>query len=106
MNSMLMSRRSFSFMGLSAAFATRGSSESSRVLSPENLEEAMPSSQPAPRACAELPLIPPPPSELTVQQLFPGFKSQFLKTSSATIRVLTKGDGPPFFCCTDTQRPT
>ena len=29
------------------------------------------------------------------QQLFPGFKSQFIKTAGATIRVLTKGDGPP-----------
>jgi haloacetate dehalogenase len=93
-----MNRRSFSLIGLSAvaaAFAHRASAQSSRIFSPENLEQALPSSEPGATPCAELPPIPAPPSEVIEQQLFPGFKSQFLKTSGATIRVLTKGNGPP-----------
>ncbi len=34
-------------------------------------------------------------SEAVSQQLLPGFKSQYLNTTGARIRVLTKGDGPP-----------
>jgi haloacetate dehalogenase len=43
----------------------------------------------------KLPRLPFPPSDLVSQALLPGFKSQYLETSSATIRILTKGEGPP-----------
>jgi len=60
-----------------------------------NLEQTLPSPLQGPRACADLPELPSPPSTAIGQQLLPGFKSQTLNTSGAMIRVLTKGDGPP-----------
>jgi len=63
--------------------------------SPGTLEELLPSPLPGPSACAELPDLPSPPSDEMSQKLLPGFRSQWLKTSGATIRVLTKGEGPP-----------
>ncbi len=42
-----------------------------------------------------LPEMPPPPSPEVTQMLFPGFRSEFVQTSGAAIRVLIKGDGPP-----------
>ena len=42
-----------------------------------------------------LPALPPPPSLEVTQKLFPGFRSQYVQTSGASIRVLSKGDGPP-----------
>lgn len=93
-----MNRRNFSAMGIGAAAAAlirSASGQTVRAPSPENLQTALPSPNPGPSKCAELPELPPPPSDLATRKLFPGFKSQFLKTSGATIRVLTKGDGPP-----------
>ena len=46
-------------------------------------------------ASVDLPEFPAPPSDATSETLLPGFRSQFLKASGTTIRVLTKGDGPP-----------
>ena len=95
-----MNRRTFSLMGLgtaAAALVSSSSAQTGRVPSPSNLEQALPSSVPGPAPCTELPRLSVPPSDLLSQELFPGFKSQFLKTSGATIRVLTKGDGPAAF---------
>jgi haloacetate dehalogenase len=93
-----MNRRTFSLMGLgtaAAALVSSSSAQTGRVPSPGNLEQALPSSLPGPAPCAKLLQVPAPPSDLVSQELFPGFRSQFVKTSSATIRVLTKGDGAP-----------
>ena len=95
-----MNRRTFSLMGLgtaAAALVSSSSAQTGRVPSPSNLEQGLPSSLPGPAPCTKLPQVSVPPSDLVSQRLFPGFRSQFLKTSGATIRVLTKGDGPPLF---------
>jgi haloacetate dehalogenase len=42
-----------------------------------------------------IPDMPAPPSNRTSHEIFPGFKSEYLKTEGAVIRVLFKGDGPP-----------
>lgn len=44
---------------------------------------------------SNLPELPTPPSQEISERLLPGFKSQDVKTTGATIRVLTKGEGPP-----------
>jgi haloacetate dehalogenase len=72
-----------------------GSGQIEQSPSPDNLKLALPSPVPGPSACSELPELPAAPSDFVTQQLFPGFHSQFLKTSGATIRVLTKGAGQP-----------
>ncbi len=94
-----MNRRSFSFAGVSAAvaaFAKPGSAQTHpQPASPANLEKMLPSTRPAPGSCADLPELPAPPSEAVSRQLFPGFETQYLKTSGATICVLTKGKGQP-----------
>ena len=63
--------------------------------SPENLQRALPSPVPGPGACVALPELPRTPSHAVSERLFPGFHSQYVKTSGATIRTLTKGNGPP-----------
>lgn len=55
----------------------------------------LPSAQSGPAPCSDLPELPAPPSEAVSQKLFPGFKTQYIKTSGATICVLTKGKGQP-----------
>ena len=93
-----MNRRTFSLVGLgTAAAALLGSSsaQTGLVPSPSNLEQDLPSSLPGPAPGTDLPRLPAPPSDQVSRELFAGFSSQFLKTSGATIRVLTKGDGPP-----------
>lgn len=45
--------------------------------------------------CSELPELPPAPSPQVSEKLFPGFASEYVKTSGASIRVLRKGEGPP-----------
>ncbi len=62
---------------------------------PAELERALPSSLPTPSPCTDLPELPALPSPEISERLLPGFKSQYVKTAGATIRVLTKGDGPP-----------
>ena len=94
-----MNRRSFSFAGLSAALATLAIPASAQtagpVPSPSDLERLFPSTVPGPGSCAKLPELPAPPSAAVSEKLFPGFKTQYLKTSGATICVLTKGKGQP-----------
>lgn len=45
--------------------------------------------------CSKLPELPTAPSPEISEKLFPGFTSEYVKTSGASIRVLRKGDGPP-----------
>ena len=94
-----MDRRTFSLTGLGATFATLVGSTHGQTsptpATPTNLEEMFPSSTPAPAPCFDLPEFPAPPSDAVSQKLFPGFKTQYLKTSGATICVLTKGQGQP-----------
>jgi len=49
----------------------------------------------APPPGSPLPQLPAGPSPEVMQKLFPGFISEYVKTSGAAIRVLRKGDGPP-----------
>ena len=93
-----MDRRHFGMLGMSAAAATlsrAGLGQTAQPPSPENLQKWLPSPAPGPAGCSELPELPAPPSDAVIQDMFPGFKSQFLKTTGATIRVLTRGNGPP-----------
>jgi len=78
-----MDRRVFGTMGaLSAAMAVLGAGSAKAEL------------YQGPEPCSELPELPSPPSDAVTEELFPGFKSEYVKTSGATIRVLTKGRGP------------
>ena len=93
-----MDRRRFTTVGASAATAALLRPALGQTVpppSPDNLREALPSPLPGPQAGAELQQLPAPPSQAVTEKLFPGFRSQFLKTSGATIRVLTKGSGRP-----------
>lgn len=94
-----MNRRAFSLAGLSATLAAVADPIRAQInpspATPSNLEQMFPSTVPAPAPCSNLPELPPPPSEAVSQKLFPGFKTQYLKTSGATICVLTKGKGQP-----------
>ncbi len=93
-----MNRRYFNAMGVgtaAAALIRSASGQTVQAPSPENLQTALPSPNSGPNKCSDLSELPTPPSDAVTRQLFPGFKSQFIKTSGATIRVLTKGDGPP-----------
>ena len=93
-----MNRRQFATAGAgagTAAILQRAIAQTALPPSSNNLSQALPSPLAGPKACSELPQLPALPSEATTQQLFPGFKSQYIKTSGATIRVLTKGTGQP-----------
>ncbi len=93
-----LNRRSFAFMGIGAAAGSAlkvSFAQTSRSPNVDNLRRALPSSDPGPIACSRLPEVPAAPSEEITQRLLPGFRSQYVKTSGATIRTLTKGDGPP-----------
>ena len=93
-----MNRRNFNMLGISTAALTlmrSASGQEAQAPSSDNLAKALPSPNPGPSSCSELPELPSPPSDAATEKLFPGFKSQYIKTSGATIRVLTKGDGPP-----------
>ena len=63
--------------------------------SPENLEQAVPSTILGPKAGDVLPELPAPPTASVSEKLLPGFQSSDVNTSGATIRVLSKGNGPP-----------
>jgi len=93
-----MNRRVFSSLGLGAALTALTDvafPQSTAPPSPANLAKDLPSPNPEPRACADLPDLPSPPSDTVTQQLFPGFQSQRIKTAGAEIFTLTKGNGPP-----------
>jgi haloacetate dehalogenase len=93
-----VNRRHFATIGIGTAAASllkAAAGQNALSPSPENLRQELPSPVPGPAGCSELPETPVPPSDAVTQQLFPGFRSQYLKTSGATIRVLTKGNGTP-----------
>lgn len=93
-----VNRRNFATMGIgtaAAALLKAAAGQTSQPPSPENLNQAFPSPASGPSRCSDFPATPVPPSEAVTQQLFPGFRSRYLKTSGATIRVLTKGKGTP-----------
>src|ERR1700722_5875124 len=48
-----------------------------------------------PAPCSALPDLPTAPNPAVTQKLFPGFSSEYIKTTGATIRVVKKGSGPP-----------
>ena len=62
---------------------------------PEDLEHELPSPRLAPGIGAELPELPPQQPAGLSEQLFPGFRAQDIKTSGATIHLVSKGSGPP-----------
>ena len=93
-----MERRALAAFGttvLVAAFAGGDQAQGAPSPSPESLEHELPSPRPAPPPGAVLPELPPAQPAGVGERLLPGFKSQDIRTSGATIRVLTKGDGPP-----------
>jgi haloacetate dehalogenase len=91
-----VNRRNFATMGIgTAAAALLKAAAGQQPPSAENLKQALPSPAPGPSGCSELPETPAPPSDAVTHRLLPGFRSRYLKTSGATIRVLTKGKGSP-----------
>lgn len=86
-------RRVFCLAGVAAHFSSNGLR--AQEVTPEKLSQEVPSSIPGPGPCADLPELPAPPSDAISQRLLPGFQAQNLKTSGASIWVLTKGKGPP-----------
>ena len=94
-----MNRRQFSTLTLSVAAGTLLNADGMSAAqltkpTPADLQRDLPSSYPATGACHDLPELPPTAPFGISERLFPGFKSQMLQTSGATIRVLTKGTGP------------
>lgn len=63
--------------------------------SPDNLERELPSPRAAPGIGATLPELPPPQPAGAEERLFSGFAAQDIKTSGATIHLVSKGAGPP-----------
>ena len=93
-----MNRRHFTAFALAATSAglfETATAQNATEPSPENLQRDLPSTAPGPSPCTALAELPAPPSDALSEKLFPGFRSQYVKTSGASIRVLTKGDGPP-----------
>ena len=94
-----MTRRSFSLAGVDTALATFAEPSSAQInpppATPSNLEQLFPSPRSGPKPCSDLPELPDTPSEAVSQKLLPGFKTQYIKTSGATICVATKGTGQP-----------
>ncbi len=88
-----MNRRTFTLCSLSAA-AALGYPAAEAQYTASELERALPSPRKGPAPAATLPQLPEAPSADVSERLFPGFKSQFLTTKGARIRVLTKGTGP------------
>jgi haloacetate dehalogenase len=95
-----MNRRQFSTLGFAGLLATLSRAQvltDGTTLPPssENLAKELPSTQPGPQPCGVLAELPAPPDESVNEKLFPGFQASDVKTSGATIRVFTKGEGQP-----------
>jgi haloacetate dehalogenase len=91
-----MNRRQFSALGFASLLATLSRAQgltdgTTMPPSSENLAKELPSTQP----CGVLAELPAPPDESVNEKLFPGFQASGVKTSGATIRVFTKGEGQP-----------
>lgn len=80
-----MSRREFGAGAILSAAALP-------LLSERSSETEMQTTSPF---CSQLAELPAAPSPEVSEKLFPGFTSEFVKTTGASIRVLRKGSGPP-----------
>ncbi len=80
---------------LAAAIVPKARSQEAFAPTPQNLASELPSPRPVPPVGADLPELPPPQPEGVSEALLPGFKSQDIQVTGATIRVLTKGEGQP-----------
>ena len=78
-----------------ATLAGRAKAQTPTAPTPENLAHELPSPWPVPKVGADLPESPPAQPEGVSERLFPGFQSQDIQTSGATIRTLSKGNGQP-----------
>ena len=94
-----MNRRTFSSAGLGASLGAMltsfASAQQKPDYSPAGLERELPSTNPGPKGCSNLPELPAPPSRAVSEKLLPGFQARQIQTSGATINVLTKGSGKP-----------
>ncbi len=93
-----MDRRSFASLGVGtslSALVERATAQGSRAPTPQNLAQELPSASASFTACGTLPAMPAQPAAGVSEQLLPGFRSQSIRTSGATIRVLTAGSGDP-----------
>ena len=85
--------------GLTAAAAIgafRGSAQAQTLPpTPSNLERELPCPRKPPGIGADLPEAPLPQPDGVSDRLFPGFRSESVKTAGATIHTLRKGSGPP-----------
>jgi haloacetate dehalogenase len=93
-----MDRRSFAAMGiagLTGLWPGRGFTQT-QAPSPDGLSRALPSPLAPPAATLlQLPELPAAESPAIRRSLFDGFTSRFIAPRGATLRVMTKGDGPP-----------
>ena len=95
-----MNRRRFTSLAFATLFASVARAQeltdgTKLPPSPENLDKELPSTLAGPKACDVLAELPVPPAASVNEKLFPGFQVSDVTTSGATIRVLSKGDGPP-----------
>ncbi len=81
--------------GFVAGALGRARAQTPPAPTPANLAHELPSPRLAPGVGADLPDSPPAQPESVSEFLFPGFKSQDIRTSGATIRTLSKGSGQP-----------
>jgi haloacetate dehalogenase len=90
-------RRSLGIAGVATLVATLAAPARAQRLppTPENLERELPSPRQAPPGCAELPELPMPQPAGVSERLLPGFRAEDVRTSGATIHVLSKGSGTP-----------
>ena len=91
-------RRTTAALGITtlvSALAGRARAQTPPAPTPENLAHELPSPRPAPAVGADLPDLPPAQPAGVSELLFPGFRSQYIQTSGATIHTLSKGSGQP-----------
>ncbi len=73
---------------------------------PDDLERKLPSPRKAPPIGAALSNLPVPQRVGVSVRLFPGFRAEDVRTSGATIHVLSKGTGRPLLLFMDIRRRT
>lgn len=78
-----------------AALAGRAAAQTQPEPTPENLAQELSSPRPVPAIGGDLPELPPAQPAGVSEALFPGFQSQDIQTSGATIHTLSKGTGQP-----------
>ena len=92
-----LSRRTLAGLAAVTAAAAVGKGAQAQTLppTPDNLERELPSPRQPPQVGTDLPDLPPPQPGGVSDRLFPGFRTEDVRTDGATIHVLTKGSGPP-----------